>query len=58
MPAEAAISLAELSVVAGVEAAATGGILLRLVAAGLVAEAAAGFVRVPGAADTVLRRQG
>lgn len=58
MPAETAISQADLSVAAGVEATVTGGTLLRLVAAGLVSEATAGFVRVPGAADTVLRRQG
>ncbi|MCZ3388414.1 MAG: DNA-processing protein DprA [Actinomycetia bacterium] len=57
MPAETAISSADLAVRAGVDAAATGGIVLRLVVAGLVREVPSGFVRVPGAADTVLRRR-
>ncbi len=57
MPAESAASVADLSVAAGVDAGATGGVLLRLVAAGLVRESSAGFVRVPGAADTVVRAQ-
>lgn len=57
MPSEAATSVADLAVRAGVHAAATGGIVLRLVAAGLVREVPAGFVRVPGAADTVLPRR-
>ena len=56
MPSESAISVGELSLAAGIEVGATGGVLLRLVATGLVREAAAGFVRVPGAADTVVRR--
>jgi DNA processing protein len=58
MPTEAVVGVAELAVSAGVDAGVTGGIVLRLVAAGLVREAGAGFVRVPGAADTVLRREG
>lgn len=56
MPGESAISVDDLSVAAGIDAVATGGALLRMVATGLVREAAAGFVRVPGAADTVVRR--
>jgi DNA processing protein len=58
MPAESAVTIADLSVAAGVDVTATGGVLLRLVAAGLARESAAGFVRVPGAADTVVRAQG
>lgn len=58
MPAETVVRVADLAVAAGVDAGATGGVLLRLVASGLVREKGAGFVRVPGAADTVLRRQG
>ncbi len=56
MPSETATSVADLAVRAGVDAVATGGIVLRLVTAGLVREVPAGFVRVPGAADTVLPR--
>lgn len=56
MPTESAVGIDDLAVLAGVDAGATGGVLLRLVAAGLVGESTAGFVRVPGAADTVLRR--
>ncbi len=57
MPAESVATVADLSVAAGVEVGSTGGVLLRLVAAGLVREAPAGFVRVPGAADAVVRPQ-
>ena len=56
MPSESAITVGDLSVAAGIDAGATGGVLLRMVATGLVREAAAGFVRVPGAADMVVRR--
>ena len=56
MPSESAIAVGDLSVAAGIDAGATGGALLRMVATGLVREAADGFVRVPGAADTVVRR--
>lgn len=57
MPSETATSVADLAVRAGVDAVATGGIVLRLVAAGLVREVPSGFVRVPGAADTVVPRR-
>lgn len=57
MPTEAASTIGDLAVLAGIGAGATGGILLRLATAGLVREAGAGFVRVPGAADAVLRRR-
>lgn len=57
MPTEAPSSISDLAVLAGIGASATGGILLRLAAAGLVRESGAGFVRVPGAADAVLRRR-
>ncbi|HUV49300.1 MAG: DNA-processing protein DprA [Actinomycetes bacterium] len=56
MPSESAIAVGDLSVAAGIDAGATGGALLRMVATGLVREATDGFVRVPGAADTVVRR--
>lgn len=56
MPTETAVTVDDLAVRAGVATGATGGVVLRLVAAGLLREVAAGFVRVPGAADTVLRR--
>ena len=55
MPSETAITVGDLSVAAGIDLGTTGGVLLRMVASGLVREAVSGFVRVPGAADTVLR---
>lgn len=56
MPSVAAITVSDLSVAAGVDVGVTGGALLRMVASGLVREDVSGFVRVPGAADTVVRR--
>ena len=58
MPTEAPVGVAQLAVSAGVDVGVTGGIVLRLAATGLIREVAAGFVRVPGAADAVLRREG
>jgi DNA processing protein len=54
-PAESPRDAPALAVAAGVDLDRTRGILLRLVAAGLVREDAEGFVRVPGAADVVTR---
>ncbi len=53
-PAESPRDAPALAVAAGVDLDRTRGILLRLVAAGLVREDADGFVRVPGAADAVM----
>lgn len=55
MPTEDSVSVADLAVQAGVDAGMTGGMVLRLLAVGLVREVGAGFVRVPGAADGVVR---
>jgi DNA processing protein len=56
-PAESPLDAREVSVAAGVDLEHTHGILLRLVAAGLVREHPQGYLRVPGAADTVVRRR-
>ena len=56
MPSEAAITTPELAVLAGLDATAVGGVLLRLVASGLVSEQPEGYARVAGAADAVLPR--
>lgn len=53
-PAESPRQAAELAVAAGVDLDRTRGVLLRLVAAGLVRDDAAGYRRVPGAADVVV----
>jgi len=56
MPSEAPVTASELSKSAGVDVTAVGGILLRLVASGLVREHPEGYARVPGAADVVIPR--
>jgi DNA processing protein len=56
MPSESPVDVARLSVSAGVDSGTVGGVLLRLVAAGLVREHPDGYVRVPGAADVVIPR--
>lgn len=58
LPAESPCQAAELAVAAGVDLDRTRGVLLRLVAAGLVRDDAAGYRRVPGAADVVLPGRG
>lgn len=56
MPSEAPVTGEVLSVAAGLDARMVNGVLLRLVATGLVREHPLGYARVPGAADMVIPR--